>query len=117
MISTLQTNQEKIGVAVVGTGFGQKVHIPGLQAHPQTEVVAVYHRDINKAKAIAQSHHIPHACDTIADIVKLPQVQAVTIATPPFLHYEMAKTVLQAGNHFCTMKWQKQYCKQGNIYY
>ncbi|MBD2203094.1 Gfo/Idh/MocA family oxidoreductase [Calothrix sp. FACHB-1219] len=104
MVSTLQTNQQKIGVAVVGTGFGQKVHIPGLQAHPQTEVVAVYHRDINKARAIAQSNNIPHACDTIADIVKLPVVQAVTIATPPFLHYEMAKTVLQAGKHLLLEK-------------
>ena len=30
-------NQGKIGVAVVGTGFGQKVHIPGFQEHPRTE--------------------------------------------------------------------------------
>ncbi|HYX18098.1 MAG TPA: Gfo/Idh/MocA family oxidoreductase, partial [Nostoc sp.] len=49
-----------IGIAIAGTGFGQKVHIPGFQAHPQTEVVAVYHRDINKAKAIAEAHNIPH---------------------------------------------------------
>jgi len=104
MVSTLQTNQKKIGVAIVGTGFGQKVHIPGLQAHHRTEVVAVYHRDINKAKAIAQSHQISHACDTIIDIVNLPQVQAVSIATPPFLHYEMAKTVLQAGKHLLLEK-------------
>jgi len=39
-----------IGVAVVGTGFGQKVHIPAFQAHHNTKIVAVYHRDINKAK-------------------------------------------------------------------
>ncbi|MBW4612860.1 MAG: Gfo/Idh/MocA family oxidoreductase [Desmonostoc vinosum HA7617-LM4] len=93
-----------IGVAIAGTGFGQKVHIPGFQAHPQTEVVAVYHRDINKAKAIAASHHIPHACDTIAEIVALPEVQAVSISTPPFLHYEMAKTVLQAHKHLLLEK-------------
>jgi len=36
--------------------------------------------------------------DTIEDIVALPQVQAVSISTPPFLHYDMA-TVLQAGKH------------------
>ncbi|WP_414588534.1 Gfo/Idh/MocA family protein [Scytonema sp. PCC 10023] len=88
-----------IGVAVVGTGFGQKVHIPGFQAYPHTEVVAVYNRDLDKAKAIAQSYNIPHVCNTIADIVGLQEVQAVSISTPPFLHYEMAKTVLQAGKH------------------
>ncbi|MBD2386053.1 Gfo/Idh/MocA family protein [Cylindrospermum sp. FACHB-282] len=93
-----------IGVAIVGTGFGQKVHIPGFQAHPHTEVVAVYHRDINQAKAIATSHNIPHACDRLEDIVALPAVQAVSISTPPFLHYEMAKTLLQAGKHLLLEK-------------
>lgn len=86
-----------LGVAVIGTGFGQKIHIPGLQAHHRTQVVAVHHRDLEKAKAIAASHHIPQACTTVEDIVALPEVQAVTLSTPPFLHYSMAKTVIQAG--------------------
>ncbi|MCU0547899.1 MAG: Gfo/Idh/MocA family oxidoreductase [Leptolyngbya sp. Prado105] len=94
----------KIGVAVVGTGFGQKVHIPGLQAHPRTEVVAVYHRDLQKAEAIAQSHHIPQACSTIEEILSLPNVDAVSVSTPPFLHYEMAKSVLNAGKHLLLEK-------------
>lgn len=93
-----------IGVAVIGTGFGQKVHIPGFQAHPQTNVVAVYHRELAKAQTIAQSHHIPHACDTIAEIVSLKEVQAVSIATPPFTHYEIAKAVLQAEKHLLLEK-------------
>ncbi|MDJ0799305.1 MAG: Gfo/Idh/MocA family oxidoreductase [Calothrix sp. MO_167.B12] len=93
-----------IGVAVVGTGFGKKVHIPGFQAYPGTEIVAIYHRDLSKAQEIAQAHNIPHACNTIADIVKLPSVQAVSISTPPFLHYEMAKAVLQAGKHLLLEK-------------
>jgi len=93
-----------IGVAVVGTGFGQKVHIPGFQAYPRTQVVAVYHRDIDKAKAIAQTHNIPQACQTLEEVVALPEVQAVSISTPPFLHYEMAKTVLQAGKHLLLEK-------------
>ncbi|MBW4635621.1 MAG: Gfo/Idh/MocA family oxidoreductase [Iphinoe sp. HA4291-MV1] len=93
-----------IGVAVVGTGFGQKVHIPGFLAHPHTEVVAVYNRDLDKAKAIAESYNIAHACNTIADIVGLQEVQAVSISTPPFLHYEMARAVLQAGKHILIEK-------------
>ncbi|WP_066424432.1 Gfo/Idh/MocA family protein [Anabaena sp. 4-3] len=104
MVSGIQTNQGKIGVAIVGTGFGQKVHIPAFQAHHRTEIVAIYHRDINKAKAIAEAHNIPHACDTLADILTLPTVQAVSISTPPFLHYEMAKQVLQAGKHLLLEK-------------
>ncbi len=96
--------QRAIGVAVVGTGFGEKIHIPGFQAHPRTEVAAVYHRDWDKAKAIAQSQNIPHACDRLEDALALPDVAAVSISTPPFLHYEMAKTVLQTGKHLLLEK-------------
>ncbi len=98
------TEQRSIGVAVVGTGFGEKIHIPGFQAHPRTQLVAVYHRDLDKAKAIASTHHIPHACDRLEDALALPDVAAVSISTPPFLHYEMAKTVLQAGKHLLLEK-------------
>lgn len=93
------TQQQAIGVAVVGTGFGEKIHIPGFQSHPRTQLVAVYHRDLDKAKAIASTHDIPHACDRLEDILALPDVAAVSISTPPFLHYEMAKKALQAGKH------------------
>ncbi len=97
-------NQSKIGVAIVGTGFGQKVHIPAFQAHHRTRIVAVYHRDLAKARAIAEAHNIPHACQTIDEIVALPEVQGVSISTPPFLHYEMAKAVLQADKHLLLEK-------------
>ena len=95
---------DKIGIAVIGTGFGQKVHIPGLQAHHRTEVVAVYHRDLEKAKTIAASHNIPHAFDQVDDILAFPEVQAVAVSTPPFLHFEIAKKVLQAGKHLLLEK-------------
>ncbi|HLP87414.1 MAG TPA: Gfo/Idh/MocA family oxidoreductase [Nostocaceae cyanobacterium] len=93
-----------VGVAIIGTGFGQKVHIPAFQAHHNTEIVAVYHRDINKAKTIATTYNIPHACDDLAAVLELPEVEAVSISTPPFLHYEMAKEVLQAGKHLLLEK-------------
>jgi predicted dehydrogenase len=89
---------------VLGTGFGQKIHIPGFQIHHKTEVVAVYHRDRDKAEAIAATFQIPHACQSLTDALSLPEVQAVSIATPPFLHYEQAKAALQAGKHILLEK-------------
>lgn len=96
--------QGKIGIAVIGTGFGQKVHIPAFQAHHRTEIVAIYHRDIEKAKTIALANNIPHACDNLSDILCIPEVDAVSISTPPFLHYEMAKAALNAGKHILLEK-------------
>lgn len=93
-----------IGVAVIGTGFGQKIHIPGLQIHHRTDVKAVYHRERDKAQSIAQTFEIPQACGTIDEVLSRSDVQAVKIATPPFLHYETAKQVLQAGKHLLLEK-------------
>lgn len=93
-----------LGVAVVGTGFGQKVHIPGFQAHPRTEVVAVYHRDRHQAETIAQAHHIPAAYGDLDSLLANPEVDAVSLATPPFLHFPMAKRILKAGKHLLLEK-------------
>ncbi|ELR98607.1 Gfo/Idh/MocA family protein [Gloeocapsa sp. PCC 73106] len=98
-------NQVKtLKIGVVGTGFGEKVHIPGFKHHPQTEVIAVYNRNLDKAKAIAQTHQIPHPCDRLEDLLSLPDLDAVSLATPPFLHYEMGKQILKAQKHLLLEK-------------
>lgn len=97
-------NFSRFGVAVVGTGFGQAIHIPGFQHHPRTEVVAVYHRDLPNAQTIAADHQIPQADDQLEKILARPEVQGVSLSTPPFLHYDMAKKILQAGKHLLLEK-------------
>jgi predicted dehydrogenase len=94
----------KIGVAVIGTGFGQQIHIPGFQHHHRTEIVAVWNQDLAKAKQIAQKHQIAYASDRLEEILALPEVDAVSISTPPFLHYEMAKSAIAAGKHLLLEK-------------
>jgi predicted dehydrogenase len=94
----------KIGVGIIGTGFGQVIHIPALQIHPDTEVMAVYHRDRLKAQQIADKFGIAHACDRLEDLLALNSVQAVTISTPPSFHYQQAKSAILAGKHILVEK-------------
>ena len=94
----------QIGVAVVGTGFGQKVHIPGLQAHHRTEVVAVWNRDRTKAQTVADANSISLATSDLSEILNSDRIQAVTLATPPFAHYDMAKDIIAAGKHLLLEK-------------
>ena len=96
--------QSPIGIGIVGTGFGQKIHIPGFQEHPKAQILAVYHRDIEKARAIANTHNIPQACQTVEELASLPEIRAVSVSTPPFLHYGMANTVINAGKHLLLEK-------------
>lgn len=94
----------QMGVAVIGTGFGGKVHTPGLQAHHRTDVVAVWNRDRTKAQTFASENNIPFASDSLTEILAQDNVQAVTLATPPFAHYEMAKDIIRAGKHLLIEK-------------
>ncbi len=98
------TAKPTIGVGIVGTGFGGKVHIPSFQNHPRTQIMGVYNRNLGNAKKIADTNEIPYAVNQLEKLVSLPEIAAVSIATPPFLHYEMAKTVLAAGKHLLLEK-------------
>jgi len=94
----------QIGVAVIGTGFGKKVHIPGLQAHHRTDVVAVWNRNLTKAQTVAEANSIPLATNDLSKILSDDSVHAVTLATPPFAHYDMAKDIITAGKHLLLEK-------------
>jgi predicted dehydrogenase len=104
IVNNIMNQTQSIKVAVVGTGFGEKIHIPGFKEHLETEVIAIYHRDPDKAKAIAKTHDIPYAFSSLDDLLSLESLHGVSIATPPFLHYDMAKQVLMAGKHLLLEK-------------
>lgn len=88
-----------IGVAVLGTGFGEAVHIPALKHLDDVNIVAVVSRRADRAKAVASRHDIPNATTDWRDAITDPDVHAVVIATPPHLHHQMAIMALEAGKH------------------
>ena len=100
----MHDSAQSLGVALIGTGFGQKIHLPALQIHPRTQPVAIYNRDRAKAQAIAAQHDIPLASDSLAEILAAPAVDAVSITTPPAVHFEMAQQAIAAGKHILLEK-------------
>ncbi|MEY2432187.1 MAG: hypothetical protein QOC92_1912 [Acidimicrobiaceae bacterium] len=84
-------------VAVVGTGFGCRVHVPALRASG-FDVVALVGQDGERTGRRAQRLDISHACVGLADALTLG-LDAVTIATPPDTHASVAIEALAAGVH------------------
>jgi predicted dehydrogenase len=96
-----------IGVGIIGTGFGAKVHVPGFQVlgeDGEVEVLALMGRSREQTAELAARHHIPHPCTSLEELLTLSGLQAVSIASPPFLHYEQAHSVLRAGKHLLVEK-------------
>ena len=85
-------------IGVIGLGFGSKVHIPGLLAEGM-EVVAVCARHKENADEVASKFGIPNVFTNYEDLLRLDGLDAVSIATPRFLHYPMTMAAITAGKH------------------
>lgn len=86
------------GAAVVGTGFGARVHVPAMRA-AGFEVVALVGRDRARTERRAERAGVAQACASLTEALALPDVEAVTIAAPPYAHAPLAVEACRAGRH------------------
>ncbi len=89
----------RLRIAVVGTGFGARIHVPGLRASGRFDVVALVGRDIERTRDTAARLAIPAACGSVDEACALPDLDAVAIATPPTTHASLAIAAARAGKH------------------
>src|SRR5256885_4367697 len=83
------------GVMVVGTGFGCFTHVRALR-NAGFEVRAVVGRDPDKTAARAKAFEVPNALTSLQDALALPEVDAVTVASPPQTHAAIVLDALRA---------------------
>ena len=93
----------KVRLGVIGTGaFAEACHVPGLQSHPQAEVVVLCGRDRARTRVLAERLHVPEVSIDFREVCARPDIDAVTIATPNVSHASQAQFALTAGKHvFC----------------
>ena len=95
--------RRKVRVAVLGAAaFAEVAHIPGVNAHPQGEVVALCSRDLARAKEMAARISVPEATDDLDALLARSDIDAVTIPSANDRHHPYAMAALRAGKHvFC----------------
>jgi len=94
-------SQNPLRCAVVGVGHLGKWHAAKYAQLPETELVAVVDADPDTARRIADEHGCAAETDHRALIGR---VDAVSIAAPTTLHYEIARDLLEAGCHLLVEK-------------
>jgi len=87
-----------IGIAVVGTGFGCRIHVPALRA-AGFDVVALVGQDAERTARRAERAGVPLALTALAEALSRPEVEAVSIVTPPDTHAPLAIDAARAGRH------------------
>lgn len=91
---------QKTKVAILGAGFITDIHVESYHRFvPEAEVVAVYARNEEKAKAFAEKYHIPQSYNSVEDIIQNSGCEVVDICLPNFLHYEATMKAAAAGKH------------------
>jgi D-xylose 1-dehydrogenase (NADP+, D-xylono-1,5-lactone-forming) len=73
--------------------------LPGAQASPDVEVVAVASRDPRRAEAYARERGIERAHGSYEGLLADPEIEAVYIPLPNSLHVEWSIRALEAGKH------------------
>jgi predicted dehydrogenase len=83
---------------LIGCGdVAEKKSGPGFQQAADSALVAVMRRDAARAADFAARHDVPHWYSDARDLVNDPEVDAVSVATPPSSHLEMALLACAAG--------------------
>lgn len=92
-------------VALMGAGFVADIHMESYTHFiPEAEVVAVYTRDLDKAKAFAHKWNIPRAYDNYSQLLEESDCEIVDICLPNFLHCDVTVQAAEAGKHVIVEK-------------
>ncbi|MBF0169755.1 MAG: Gfo/Idh/MocA family oxidoreductase [Nitrospinae bacterium] len=87
---------KKTNVAVIGVGRMGGYHVGIYSEMADVNLVAVVDPDSERGGALASRYKVSH-CKDYREI--LDKVDAVTVAAPTSLHYQIAKDCLEAGVH------------------
>ena len=90
----------QVRIGVIGAGWWATfAHLPAVRSHPRAELVAVQSRERAKAEKIARDFGVKHACTTVEELLALPELDAVIVASTPNVHFAQARAALASGRH------------------
>ena len=90
-------------MALVGLGFGEKVHLPALRDCQLTEPVALWHHRPERLEQASASSGLP-GFSSYEALLADPRVDALVIATPPAPRMALAEAAIAAGKHLLLEK-------------
>jgi predicted dehydrogenase len=86
-----------IRIGIIGCNYGRQVHLPAFRQDSRCSVMALAGSDAARTADIARASDIPHAFGDWRALVESPDVDAITIATPPELQPSIAVRALGLG--------------------
>jgi predicted dehydrogenase len=91
-------------IAFAGAGYIINIHAKAAKAQKDVELTAVVEKYSDKAEAFAKKFRIKNQYETVEQMLKAGNVDALVIGTPNFLHAPQAIAALKAGVHVMVEK-------------
>lgn len=105
----------KVRVAVVGLGWPGLRHLEAYLKHPNVEVRAVCDLNPILRESVQKEYGIEQGIADLTSLLALPELDAVSICTPNFLHQPMVCTALAANKHVLCEKPLAATLDQGEL--
>jgi predicted dehydrogenase len=90
---------EPIKIAIVGSGYGRKVALPVYAKLAEFEPVAVWSRRPERAQELAEKTGVMLGTADFDELLSVPGLEAVHIATPVVTHLQFAVAAAARGLH------------------
>ena len=94
----------KVKIGIIGTGNISSLHASGFKSHPNAEIVAVCDKRRKKAESMAAQWGVKRVYKDYNDLLNQPDIDAVSILTPHYLHAPMTIAAAEAGKHVLVEK-------------
>jgi myo-inositol 2-dehydrogenase / D-chiro-inositol 1-dehydrogenase len=90
---------DPVGIGIIGSRFIAELHAEALKRVSGARVVAVASPNEAHAREFAEKHRIPRWFTNYHDLLRLPEVQMVTLCLPNALHCQATLDAAGAGKH------------------
>ena len=90
---------QPVKIAIAGGGYGVKVALPGYQELEEFEPVAIWSRRPERATELAEDAGLPLGTADYEELLSVPGLEAVHVATPVVTHLPFAVEAARRGLH------------------
>ncbi|MGI8945268.1 MAG: Gfo/Idh/MocA family protein [Thermoleophilaceae bacterium] len=90
---------DPVRIAILGAGYGAKVSLPVLAGLPEYELLGIWSRRAERARELAADAGLALGTADLDELLDLPGLEAVHVATPVSMHAEVALAAAARGLH------------------
>ncbi len=88
-----------INVGIIGAGAIAVDHANGVQAYGGAQVAAIADSSAERCRALADKFQIPKVYTDLRKLIADPEIDAVIVGLPNYLHLPVSLAALSAGKH------------------